>query len=226
LPLVKYTQLFPAVEIQQTFYQPPQTRTLERWRAESPSGFEFTLKAWQLITHQARSPTYKRLRRKLTDEESAEAGFFKPTAIVREAWDVTAACAKALSAKRVLFQCPASFTPTKENISNMERFFSSVDREKLDFCWEPRGDWSSRVVSDLCKRLDLWHVVDPFAVKTVTPTKCYFRLHGRNGWRYTYEDSELEELAMMLPKNKTAYIFFNNIRMTEDAAKFQEILRS
>ncbi len=47
-----------------------------------------------------------------------------------------------------------------------------------------------------------------------------------DGWRYTYEDSELEELAMMLPKNKTAYIFFNNIRMTEDAAKFQEILRS
>jgi uncharacterized protein YecE (DUF72 family) len=86
LPLVEYTQLFPAVEIQQTFYQPPQILTLERWRAEAPSGFEFTLKAWQLITHASRSPTYKRLRRKLTDEERADAGFFKPTAIVREAW--------------------------------------------------------------------------------------------------------------------------------------------
>jgi uncharacterized protein YecE (DUF72 family) len=70
---------------------------------------------------------------KLTDEESADAGFFKPTAIVREAWEVTAACARALRAKRVLFQCPASFTPTRENIANMERFFSSVDREISNF---------------------------------------------------------------------------------------------
>jgi uncharacterized protein YecE (DUF72 family) len=139
--------------------------------------------------------------------------------------DVTAACAKALGAKRVLFQCPASFTPTKENISNMEEFFSSARRGRLSFCWEPRGDWSSRVVSDLCKRLDLWHVVDPFAAKSVTPAKCYFRLHGRKGWRYIYEDAELEELATMLPKGKAAYVFFNNIRMTEDAMRFQEILR-
>jgi uncharacterized protein YecE (DUF72 family) len=73
--------------------------------------------------------------------------------------------------------------------------------------------------------LNLWHVVDPFAAKTVTPAKCYFRLHGRKGWRYIYEDAELEELATMLPKRTTAYVFFNNIRMTEDAQRFSEILR-
>lgn len=225
LPLGEYTQLLPAVEVQQTFYQPPQIPTLERWRAEAPPEFEFVIKAWQLITHAARSPTYRRLRRKLTDEESADAGFFKPTAIVREAWEVTAACARALRAKRVLFQCPASFTPTRENIANMERFFASVDRENLDFCWEPRGDWSNSLVGDLCKSLDLWHVVDPFAAKTVTPARIYFRLHGRKGWRYVYEDAELEELATMLSKGKTAYVFFNNIKMTEDALRFGEILR-
>jgi len=224
LPLVEYTRLFPAVEIQQTFYQPPQKKTLERWRAGVPADFEFVIKAWQLITHESRSPTYRRLRRKLTDEERAEAGFFKPTAIVREAWEVTAACARALKANCVLFQCPASFTPTRENIANMEKFFSSVDRGNLDFCWEPRGDWSSRVIGDLCKSLDLWHVVDPFAAKTVTTARIYFRLHGRKGWRYIYEDAELEELATMLPKGKTAYVFFNNIKMTEDAVRFSEML--
>lgn len=92
LPLIEYARLFSVVEIQQTFYQPPQIKTLERWRAESPHDFEFVIKAWQLITHESRSPTYRRLRRKLTDAESAEAGFFKPPAIVREAWEVTAAC--------------------------------------------------------------------------------------------------------------------------------------
>jgi uncharacterized protein YecE (DUF72 family) len=70
----------------------------------------------------------------------------------------------------------------------------------------------------------LWHVVDPFEKTTATPEKRYYRLHGRGGWRYKYEDDELEELAAMMPKNKTAYVFFNNIYMTEDALKFKEIL--
>src|SRR5215211_3770357 len=119
----EYTSHFPVVEVQQTFYQPPQTQTLERWRAEAPPDFEFTLKAWMLITHEARSPTYRRLKRALTEEEREECGAFRPTAIVREAWDVTLACAEALRARRVLFQCPASFQPTKTNVTNLRRFF-------------------------------------------------------------------------------------------------------
>ena len=38
------------------FYKPPQVKTLEGWRAEMPEGFEFTLKAWQFITHEAQQP--------------------------------------------------------------------------------------------------------------------------------------------------------------------------
>jgi uncharacterized protein YecE (DUF72 family) len=57
LSLSRYAKIFRVVEVQQTFYQPPLTRTLERGRARVPSEFEFTLKAWQLITHEATSPT-------------------------------------------------------------------------------------------------------------------------------------------------------------------------
>lgn len=53
----RYYERFPVVEVQKTFYQPPLARTLDRWRAEAPSGFAFTLKAWQPITHPASSPT-------------------------------------------------------------------------------------------------------------------------------------------------------------------------
>jgi uncharacterized protein YecE (DUF72 family) len=56
-PLVRYAQSFSVVEVQQTFYQPPLLRTLARWRASVPQEFKFTLKAWQLITHEATSPT-------------------------------------------------------------------------------------------------------------------------------------------------------------------------
>ena len=60
-----YFQRYHLIEIQQTFYQPPQLRTAEKWRASAPRQFEFTLKAWQLITHEPSSPTYRRLKKKI-----------------------------------------------------------------------------------------------------------------------------------------------------------------
>lgn len=218
-----YGRAFSCVEIQHTFYQPPQIKTLERWRLEMPSEFEFTIKAWQLITHGAKSPTYRRLERKLSETERQEAGYFRSTAIVKEAWETTLASAKALRAKTILFQCPASFKQCEENISSMENFFSSIDRQDLNLCWEPRGSWDTAVVRSICTRLGLWHVVDPLVGRTETPDKTYFRLHGRNGWRYQYETGELQELAAALPGN-VGYVFFNNNKMTEDALKFCRVL--
>ncbi len=222
----KYARMFSCVEIQHTFYQPPQIKTLERWRAEVPEAFEFAVKAWQLITHEAKSPTYKRLKKKLTEKELTQTGRFQPTEIVKEAWETTRACAEALGAKTILFQCPASFKPYEENLENLEQFFSNVERGKLIFAFEPRGEaWTDKIIKEVCDRFDLWHTVDPFSRITQTPAKIYYRLHGRGGWRYKYEPDELEELAALLPKNKTAYVFFNNIQMTEDALVFQEMVK-
>src|SRR5215203_1756031 len=111
-----YYRSLDSVEVQHTFYQPPQVSTLRRLREEAPAGFEFTLKAWQLVTHQASSPTYRRLKRTLTEEEKEGAGSFRPSEIVREAWELTRECAEALGARAVLFQCPASFKPWGENV--------------------------------------------------------------------------------------------------------------
>lgn len=219
----EYAELLAAVEVQQTFYQPPQIKTLEKWRTEVPERFEFTLKAWQLVTHEAKSPTYRRLKKALTDTERAEAGFFKPTAIVREGWETTLACARALAARTVLFQCPASFRQTTVNIKNLERFFETIARGELNLVWEPRGDWNPKTVKAICERLDLWHAVDPFAAPTATPEKCYYRLHGRTGFRYRYEPDELAELTELLPAENDCYVFFNNRWMLEDALVFREI---
>jgi uncharacterized protein YecE (DUF72 family) len=218
----EYALNFSAVEVQQTFYQPPQIKTLEKWRALVPAEFEFTIKAWQLITHESKSPTFKRLKRKLTDQEKTEAGYFKPTSIVKEALETTLLCGAALKVKTVLFQCPASFKQTRENIRNLEKFFSSIGRESLNFAWEPRGDWDAQTVKNLCRELDLWHAVDPFSKKTETPEKCYFRLHGRGDFRYQYEEDELAELSAMIPQDKPSYVFFNNKYMTEDALLFKQ----
>ena len=218
----EYSDVLKCVEVQHTFYQPPQIKTLEKWRSEMPEDFEFTLKAWQLITHESTSPTYKRLKKKLDEKEAAESGFFKPTDIVAEGLQVTLECADALKARTILFQCPAKFKQTKENISNLRKFFKKAKRGDRNFAWEPRGPWEDKVVKAICDDLDLWHVVDPFKSRTVTPEKCYYRLHGIGGWRYRYEDVELEELVSLLPENGLSYVFFNNNVMTEDAMRFEK----
>jgi uncharacterized protein YecE (DUF72 family) len=179
-----------------------------------------------LITHEARSPTYRRLKRELSEEEREECGSFRPSRIVREAWETSLACAEALAARRILFQCPASFKPTNANIQNLREFFRSIERPPAaQFLWEPRGGWADELVRKLCRELELTHVVDPFAARTVTPEHCYFRLHGRTGFRYIYEDEELDELYGMLPRGETSYVLFNNVRMREDAERFQTRIR-
>ena len=224
LAQAEYARRFSCVEVQHTFYEPPRLTTLNRWRRQMPADFEFALKAWQLITHEATSPTYRRLKRQLSKTEKAEAGRFRATEIVNEAWTATLAAAQALRAKTILFQCPSSFKQTADNIANMEKFFSSIDRHELNLWWEPRGDWDAAVVRSICVSLELGHVVDPFIGKTVTPDKCYFRLHGRSGWRYEYDLSELKELATSLVRFQRGYVFFNNSKMTEDALKFCKLL--
>lgn len=221
----EYVKLFPVVEIQHTFYHPPEIKTLEKWRRELPDDLECTLKAWQMITHEGSSPTYKRLKRPLTEKESGEAGFFKPTDTVREALDLTLECARVLDARTILFQCPAKFQPLPENILNMKRFFTSFDRSGLNLAWEPRGKlWEENVIRDICEELDLWDCVNPFARRTTTPDRCYYRLHGQPRWRYTYEDDELYELATLIPTDRLAYVFFNNITMRQDAERFIHVL--
>jgi uncharacterized protein YecE (DUF72 family) len=216
----RYFDKFGAVEIQQTFYEPPRLATVSSWRDRAPRDFHFSIKAWQLITHAYNSTTYRRLKRILSDSERTECGSFSHSAIVAEAWQITSQCARILEAKTILFQCPASFVPTAANIKRMERFFGDLERpEAMELAWEPRGDWEPGLVEKLCARLQLVLAVDPFS-KDYRSEKLYFRLHGRGGWRYSYTDEELQQVAALARSRNVRQIFFNNSAMIEDAEKF------
>jgi uncharacterized protein YecE (DUF72 family) len=223
----RYIGAYGVVEVQQTFYEPPREVTLRRWRAEVPDRFEFTLKAWQLVTHDAASPTYRRLKQPLTPEQRAEVGSFRLTPTVVAAWKRTLACAAILRATAVLLQCPRSFRPEPDNVARLRAFFSAVDRPVgVRMLWEPRGPWPADLVRDLCSELAIVHVVDPFVDATVTPEATYYRLHGITGARHVYSDAELERLAGMLPSgaSQPAYVMFNNLPRIGDAARFSELL--
>lgn len=225
-PLKKpeFAKRFPVAEVQQTFYQPPKKlETLKRWRGEVPPQFEYTLKAWQLITHPSSSPTYHRVTAKLTKEELDRCGSFQDSLIVHEAWLNTKACAQALGAKLVLFQCPPSFSPTMQNIAQIKRFFTKEKRDGLTFLWEPRGNWPDEEVEKLCRELDLIHAVDPFLNATVTPEFVYYRLHGGKDFKHVFTEKQMRNLLNIIPAGKPSYIMFNNIAMLENATRFQEM---
>lgn len=52
--LAHYAQRFDTVEVDSTFYGIPKRTTVERWAAQTPESFIFTLKAPQIITHEKR----------------------------------------------------------------------------------------------------------------------------------------------------------------------------
>lgn len=220
----KYHKNFDLVEVQQTFYQPPQEKTVQRWREEAPSDFEFTLKAWQLITHPPSSPTYRRVQLDIPESRKKNYGFFRPTQEVLQAWEKTEKMARILRASIIVFQCPASFQPTSENKQNLEKFFKSVKRKRYLFILEPRGKWERAEVLALCRELSLLPCVDPSKEKPFPGRIGYFRLHGKTGYRYKHTEPDLKELASLVGGFDTAYFMFNNVYMFEDALRFKQML--
>lgn len=223
LPQQQLFQTFRLLEVQQTFYQPPLPKTVERWRQKAPEPFEFSLKAFQAITHPGSSPTYRRC--KLGEQERAECGFFRDSPTVRSAWATTRNLARLLRATWVIFQCPASFRPTEANVRNLRWFFQWAGRDELRFGWEPRGAaWTSPLVSELCRELELVHVVDPFLGPSAHGRPLYYRLHGIGGYEYRYSDEELRQLLAWCPAETGTSCLFNNTNMLEDALRFLRLL--
>lgn len=222
----EYYRQFPVLEVQQTFYDPPADATLDRWRREAPPEFEFTMKAWQVITHFGTSNTYRRLRSPFSDAERAEAGGFRLNKTVMRAYERTLECAAILRATAILFQCPASFRATDENVRALEDFFLTVERpEGMKFMWEPRGPWEDTLVRDLCMSLGLVHAVDPFIRPSLTPELLYWRLHGNKTHYARYTDDELRQLAAWYPDDLAidVYVLFNNIPRIHDVRRFREL---
>ena len=224
-----YYERFPVVEVQQTFYDPPAAMTMEKWRLQAPPSFEFTMKAWQVITHASSSNTYRRLKRPFSDRQRAEAGGFRLNDTTLGAWKLTLGCARILRATAILFQCPASFRATEENVAAMRAWFRDIDRpDGVRLLWEPRGPWPDELVLELCEELGLVHAVDPFIRPSLTPAPVtYWRLHGNKSHYASYSDAELKQLRDWIPRDPAVetYVMFNNVPRAKDIERFRDIVR-
>jgi uncharacterized protein YecE (DUF72 family) len=189
-----------------------------------PAGFEFTIKAWQVVTHESSSPTYRRLKQPLPDSARGQVGAFRTSAPVLQGWQRTLECARVLHATAVLLQCPKSFRPTADNVRRMRTFLTQVERPDGRLLWEPRGPWPAALLQELCGELDLVHVVDPMQTETVTPEQTYYRLHGTTGMRHVHTDEELRRLHDLVDGRPSPYVLFNNLPRVGDAERFLALI--
>jgi len=209
-----YAAHFPLVEVNSTFYKLPRPSTAASWRAladEINPAFEFTVKVHQDVTH--------------TDRFRGEAS--------RRAFLDSMEVARALRARILLLQCPASFGPTPENVQALRRFLAEVPRDGFILVWEPRGAWEKEPeqVRELCEAYDLVHCTDPFKARPVrTQPFAYLRLHGAppgtKMYRYTYTDADLYWLREQVLNlgAELVYVLFNNDTMAQDARRFRALL--
>jgi uncharacterized protein YecE (DUF72 family) len=234
----RYYSTFNAIELQDTFYNPPEPDKLRKLAEEAPQGFVFAMKAWQAITHPLDSPTWKRAKvvpdRSLADRY----GFLRPTKEVFEAWEKIVEGAKALNARVIIIQTPPSFGYSEENYRNAIEFFSVASSSSFVIGWEPRGTWLQNLdkVADVVSRFkNVIHVVDPFkTMPAVYKEVSYFRLHGIGegevNYRYKYTDEDLQKLLSIvrevLTRSREVYVMFNNVYMAQDAQRFKELAKA
>lgn len=230
-----YSQIFNAVEINNTFYRPPSMAVASGWAAKTPADFVFSIKLWQKFTHPMK------ISRKNLDEN------WEPT--TQKDFDEFRAgilpLADAGKLGALLLQYPAGFHCSPENIENVERnlrWFYDYPKvvELRHRSWsEAQGvvkalleeNRASGVLIDEPKfgtsiRQDWQPSGDIF----------YFRAHGRNAkawwnpkeaWErydYLYSREEIRKHAERIktaaanPGVKKAFAFYNNHARANAAA--------
>lgn len=233
--LQAYSTSFPVGELNRTFYSLPMVSTAERWGEEAVDDFEFTLKAWQAMTHTWSSPTWNGHRDDVDETRTDDVGHLQPTSAVKHAWQETKQRAEALAASVVVLQTPPGFDATDEHESWMRTLLADIDRGDLTLAWEPRGTWLEDLdrVGRLCRDLGLVHVVDVFReLPRSDQSVAYVRLHGRNERRFDYDyEYEMGELRTLVDHlhdletdHETVYCLFNNYEMYSNAQTTLELL--
>jgi uncharacterized protein YecE (DUF72 family) len=229
----KYFKEFRLVEVQRTFYQLPGMVTAAKWRESAPTDFEYTLKAWQGITHLSSSPTYHRINQDVLGQHPERYGHFQSTDEVFRAWEDTFQIAQTLATKIIVFQCPPNFKENNQSLSNLANFFHYIRRNGVTLVLELRAEWNPETIKTLCQKFNLIHCVDPFRNECQYGHIRYFRLHGfppgNKMYRYQYQKEDFQfldnKISEDLKQKREVYCLFNNFSMWDDARAFRKWMK-
>jgi len=219
--LTYYSNFFNTVEINSSFYRPPDPRIAANWANAVPEGFLFSVKLWQKFTH---PDMYQAATGQEAVISLADVDLFKSSI-------EPIAVAGHLGA--LLAQFPPGFTSTRQN----QRTLREVIEAFRDYCLAVElrhRSWSDDAATARLLREGgtSWVRIDePRFSSSVaqelpqTADHSYFRLHGRNRemwwkgnvetrYKYLYSAGEIAQLAEQVKqvgqKSNSTFIYFNN----------------
>ena len=216
-----YSQFFNTVEINSSFYRPPNPGYVYNWVRRVPEGFLFTAKLWQKFTH-------LKMYEETTGEEAV---------ISQKDVDIFKHSIEPLVKYGKLGALLAQFPPSFKNDSYGKQILNAVIRifGQYRLAVELRHrSWSDdeETATLLRQNYASWVQIDEPKFKTsvaedlpITYDMLYFRFHGRNAemwwkgntetrYQYLYSQEEVNELAdkvkSLTEKAKLAFVLFNN----------------
>jgi uncharacterized protein YecE (DUF72 family) len=216
-----YSQFFNTVEINSSFYRPPNPGYVYNWVRRVPKDFLFTVKLWQKFTH-------PKMYKEATGEEAA---------ISLEDVDIFKRSIEPLLKGDKLGALLAQFPPSFRNDSFGQQVVTAVNKlfGQYRLAVELRHrSWSDD--PDTAKLLRenniAWVQIDEPKFKSsiaqelpLTSDMAYLRFHGRNAatwwtgdsetrYKYLYSSEEIEELANRVRatagQTKLLFVLFNN----------------
>ena len=190
--LEHYASVFPAVEVNNTFYNRPREKTFTDWRARTPDGFVFVCKASRYITH----------IRRIRDVAEPVSTFVERAGLLGE------------KLGPVLYQLP----PSMKREDTLLKEFCDVLPAHPPIAVEFRHEsWYAEDVYALLRSKDVaMCVADSPKHRTpieLTASWAYVRLHGGEN-EVSYGAVALQEwagrIAGLAPRADPIYVFFNN----------------
>ncbi len=216
-----YSQFFNTVEINSSFYSPPNPGYVSSWVGKAPEGFLFTAKLWQKFTHPG-------MFKQATGGDAVIS--LKDIDIFKSSIEPLARAGK-LGA--LLAQFPPSFKNDKFGQQILQAVIKAFGNYRLAIELRHRS-WSDDpgTAELLAGSNTAWVQIDEpkfkFSVAQklpLTSDMAYFRFHGRNAedwwrgdsetrYRYLYSPEEIEALSRGVKgasrKTRLTFAFFNN----------------
>lgn len=187
-----YTQSFPTVELNVTFYRLPKKETFERWHKIVPEDFTFAVKGSRYITH------IKRLK----DVRESVQIFKEQIAGLREKLMV------------ILWQLPPQM---KADLGRLEKFINDLKVLKVKHTFEFRHkSWFCpevyKLLEDANYALCIADSPAGQASEILTADWIYFRFHGgKELYASEYSKKELNRWARKIEGwGRDGYFYFNN----------------
>jgi uncharacterized protein YecE (DUF72 family) len=221
-----YARYFNTVEINSSFYRPPNMYAARAWAQKVPDSFRFTVKLWQKFTH---PKMFEQATGNVAEVEDEDFGVF------------TEGVGPLLESGKLgvlLAQFPTSFRPDPARLEYLEGLIRRLRGAGFPLAVELRHrEWTESDQAPALRALMeqervAWVMIDEPRFKTsirhvpLTSDLGYFRFHGRNyaqWWKhgesedrynYLYTPVEQKEIAQdvreVASQTQDTYAFYNN----------------